>query len=246
MTNPTANIPAKKLERIRSLLAKAEATEYEHEREAFMKAATDQMAKYGVEQAMLDATKKVREKPSNRRVVIEDGQYIDRRSDLASWLTAAMNLKGAIWTEQRRRGKARILHVFGYESDLDRFDMLYTSLSLQMASGLTRVKPPQGEHPRAFRNAWMLGFISKVTAMVKEREKQAVQEAETKTTGTEVVLRDRRMVVEEEFTAAYPKLGKAKKRYMSSAAGFERGQVAGARANLGGTGVENRRAELHR
>lgn len=51
-------------------------------------------------------------------------------------------------------GQSVKIHVFGYESDIGRADILYTSLLLQMAHALVRVHVPgTGNGANAARDA---------------------------------------------------------------------------------------------
>ena len=67
------------------------------------------------------------------------------------------------------------LHVFGYLSDLERADILFTSLLVQMARALARqAVPGYGGEARAWRRSWMLGYSAAVVARVRAAEEAAV------------------------------------------------------------------------
>jgi len=237
-------IPTKTLERIRNLLAKAERTDNEHERDTFTSAAAALIAKYGIDQAMLGAETK-QDKPTMRRIEMHGGQHAARRMELFSWLADAMRCKVMFTTSGRHY---RIAHIYGFESDIDRVELLYTSLLLQVTSALNRLKTPYGENSRAYRNSWIKGFIWKAVQMVMAREAQAVNEAEDSEVGTSkaLVLASREQRVEAFFKEANPGLKRRKTAPSSSAAGWQDGEAAGSRANLGGTGLENRQRALPR
>lgn len=231
--NPSFDVPETKLELVRKLLAKAEGTDNEHERETFMKAAADLMAKYGIEQAMI-AVGQVRSRPTSRLVRVEASAYAARHFDLIHHIAEAMGCQAILLPARygANTSEKKAMHIFGYESDIERAEVLYTSLLLQMASGLRRVQIPADQSPRAYRNSWLLGFVNTVARLVREREQAARQEAGT---GAELVLADRSAAVVSEFREAYPHIRRSRPR--SSGRGYRDGQQAGERANLGGTGL---------
>lgn len=237
-------IPTKTLERVRNLLAKAEGTDNEHERDTFMSAAAALMAKYGIEQAMVDTDRQERVTPIDKRFLVEaGGGWAQRRGELIYHVAEALRCKCIL---NRSRDGGWVVHVFGYPADVERAELLFTSLLLQMASALNRAPIPYHERsPRAYRNSFLLGYINQVRKMLREREAQAVQDVPQDTrTGAEVALRDRSVVLASAVGDVYPKLRSRKPKY--SGGGFAEGREAGRRANLGGTGLENRRRSLTR
>ena len=60
------------------------------------------------------------------------------------------------------------LHVFGYSSDLERAEILFTSLLVQMARPLAKqAVPAYGNSAKAWRRSWMLGYCAAVVARVR-------------------------------------------------------------------------------
>ena len=57
-----------------------------------------------------------------------------------------------------RGTKELSIHLFGHASDLERSELLFTSLLLQSAHGLARTPVPEWEHKAAFRRSWLAGF----------------------------------------------------------------------------------------
>ena len=61
--------------------------------------------------------------------------------------------------------------MFGYTSDIERSDVLYTSLLVQMWQGLAATPPPDRVRSvRAWRRSWLLGFVTAVVARVRAAE----------------------------------------------------------------------------
>jgi hypothetical protein len=236
----------KMLAKLRALLAKAEDEGCTpQEAEALTAKATELMAKYGIEQALLDAGKpEQRSTPTDKRVVIED-PYAGVKATLLYGIARAMGCQAI-----QVSGRDTVLHVFGYQSDLERAELLYTSLLLQMAHGLRRAEVPARaqrdyagrSHMRAFNRSWMLGFVGAVVRRVEAAEGRAKQEAEQDTSkpGAALVLADRSLAVRSAFKSAYPKV--VTRRVTYSGSGYGAGHSAGQRANIGGTGVGSRSA----
>lgn len=215
------------LERVRKLLAKAERTDNEHERVAFMAAASALMAKYGIDS--LDP-ERPRQAPGDRIVTVP-GPWAGEKARLVSLVAQALRCRPLLIG--RGDGGHRV-HVFGFAADLERAELLATSLLLQMATGLARVRPP-GEVTavRAYRRSWLLGFTDEVYRLLCEAEERA--EAEAPVAGTALVLADRHAEVERAVAAAYPRIRLSVPR--TSGSGYGDGVTAGRRADLGRTRV---------
>jgi hypothetical protein len=215
------------LERVRKLLAKAERTDNEHERAAFMAAASALMAKYGIDS--LDP-ERPRQAPGDRIVTVP-GPWAREKARLVSLVAQASRCRPLLIG--RGDGGHRV-HVFGFAADLERAELLATSLLLQMAAGLARVRPP-GEVTavRAYRRSWLLGFTDEIYRLLREAETRA--EAEAPVAGTALVLADRHTEVERAVAAAYPRIRLSVPR--TSGSGYGDGVAAGRRADLGRTRV---------
>ncbi len=224
--------PSALLDRVRKLLAKAEAEGVTPpEAEALTAKAAELMARYGIDRARLAASRPDTDRPGNRIIDI-DNPWAQIRAHLLAGLAGAMRCQCVLLST--RRPGARI-HVFGYASDLERADILYTSLLLQMARGLAATVVPVGvRSPRAWRRSWLLGFVSAVITRVRTAEDRAVAGAEgEERTGpsTALVLADRAMVVRRQLEEAYPVTRKTRITY--SGRGYSAGYVQGQRADIG-------------
>ncbi|TDC03019.1 DUF2786 domain-containing protein [Nonomuraea longispora] len=215
------------LERVRKLLAKAERTDNEHERATFMEAASALMARHGIDALPPAGT---RQTPGDR-VVWLPNPWAREKARLVSLVAQAVRCRPLL--VGRGEGGQRV-HVFGFAADLERADLLATSLLLQMASGLSRVRPPEGVTAvRAYRRSWLLGFTDEVYRLLCEAESRA--EAGSSGTGTAVVLADRRAEVERAVAARYPDIRMSVPR--TSGTGYRDGVAAGRRADIGRAGM---------
>src|SRR5450755_1732578 len=141
------------------------------------------------------------------------------------------------------RPGARI-HIFGYASDLERVDILYTSLLLQMAHGLTSTAVPVGvRSPRAWRRSWLLGFVTAVITRVRSAEDRAAATAEGEThpgPSTALVLADRAVVIRRQLEQEYPVTRRTRVTY--SGRGYSDGYAQGQRADIGNRRVGSAKA----
>ncbi|GAA3562806.1 DUF2786 domain-containing protein [Nonomuraea rosea] len=215
------------LERVRKLLAKAERTDNDHERATFMAAASALMAKHGIDSLPPAGT---RQTPGDRIVTLPN-PWAREKARLVSLVAQAVRCRPLLIG--RGDGGQRV-HVFGFAADLERADLLATSLLLQMASGLAKVRPPEpATAVRAYRRSWLLGFTDEVYRLLSEAEAGA--ESAAGGTGTALVLADRRAEVERVVAAHYPDIRMSVPR--TSGTGYRDGVAAGRRADLGRTGM---------
>ncbi|MCK2216742.1 DUF2786 domain-containing protein [Actinomadura sp. ATCC 31491] len=217
------------LERVRKLLAKAERTDNEHERATFMTAASALMAKHGID-ALPPAG--ARQAPGDRVVTLPD-PWAREKARLVSLVAQAVRCRPLLIG--RGDGGQRV-HIFGFAADLERADLLATSLLLQMASGLARVRPPGGSaSPRAYRRSWLLGFTDEVYRLLSAAESRAEADTAAAEPGTALVLADRRAEVERAVAAHYPRIRMSVPR--TSGTGYRDGAAAARHADLGRTGM---------
>src|SRR5579864_1734022 len=197
--------PSALLDRVRKLLAKAEAEGVTPpEAEALTAKAAELMARYGIDRARLAAARPDTDRPDSRIIDI-DNPWAQVRAHLLAGLAGAMRCQCVILHTSRPGTR---IHVFGYASDLERTDILYTSLLLQMAHGLTAARvPAAASSPRAWRRSWLLGFVSAVCGRIKEAEERAANRAVAEDNGgpsTALVLADRSVVIRQQVNETYP------------------------------------------
>jgi len=224
------------LSRVRKLLAKAEAEGVTPpEAEALTAKAAELMARYGIDRARLGALHPETDKPGSR-VIDVDNPWAQVRAHLLAGIAGAMRCQCVLL---HTSGPGARIHVFGFESDLERADILYTSLLLQMAHGLVRAEVPAGVRSvRAWRRSWLLGFVTAVIARVRSAEDRAATSAEGEEQSgpsTALVLADRAVVIRRQLEQAYPVTRKTRITY--SGRGYADGYRKGQHANIGGTGL---------
>jgi Protein of unknown function (DUF2786) len=234
------------LDRVRKLLVKAEAAGVtQAEAQALTAKAAELMAKYGIDRALLAAVRPETDRPADR--VIDIGNPWARvQAHLLCGLAAALRCQCVILPRSAgpapalrahpRSGPGARIHVFGFASDIERTDVLYTALLLQMWQGLSAASPPDwAQSPRAWRRSWLLGFATAVVARVRAAEQAAASRAADAPAGngatTALVLADRTEIIERALRQAYPVTRTSRVTY--SGTGYRHGYAEGQRADIG-------------
>ncbi len=236
----------KMLERVRRLLSKAEGAATESERDAYNAKAAELIARYGIEVALLAAMEEQSPRPADR-VVGLDAPYARDKASLLSAVALPLGVRGVLCSSRGAEGGRLSMHLFGMSSDLDRVDMLYTSLLVQAAHGLAVARPADaGESVAAYRRSWMVGFAYTIQqrliaaeAAAKERAEAAHERDRESGPSVSLVLADRAALVDGAVAAAYPRLRSAPTRYLSGS-GSAAGAAAARRADLGGRRLAKR------
>ncbi len=228
----TAEAPDRLLDRVRKLLAKAEADGVTtEEAQAFTAKAAELMAKYGIDRALLAAARPETDKPDNRIVEIYN-PWARVQAHLLCGLAAALRCQCILLPA----GAGQRVHMFGYASDIERTDVLYTSVLIQMWHGLIAAQVPAwSDSPRAWRRSWLLGYAAAVTAKVRAAEQGAERAAAEAPGGgsskAALVLADRSLVIRQNVAHAYPVTRAAKVTYTGN--GYGAGYAQGKRADIG-------------
>ena len=220
------------LARVRKLLAKAEAEGVTpDEAQALTAKAAELMAKYGIDRALLAARRPETDRPADRKVDI-DNPWARVQAHLLCGLASALRCQCVILP---RPGPGSRIHIFGFASDIERTDVLYTSLLLQMWHGLAAAQVPGwSRSPRAWRRSWLLGFTSAVVSRVRAAEHQVTSQATAPGAAgarTALVLADRSQVITQNIEHAYPVTRKTQVTYSGS--GYGAGYTEGQKADIG-------------
>ena len=226
------------LDRVRKLLAKAEDEGCTPaEAEALTAKASELMARYGIERAQIGALHPETDKPGSKIFDIPN-PWGKVKAHLLAGLASAM--RGQCVLLGAKDGAVR-LHVFAYSSDIERTEMMWTSLLVQMQRALAQEQVPvAGSRVKAWRRSWMLGYATAVVVRVRAAEAAAVKQADADGAGaggksTALVLTDRSARVGLAVKEAYPWTRPARATY--SGTGYRDGHSAGQRADIGGAKV---------
>lgn len=238
MTDTTASgASAAMLERVRKLLAKAEDPACPPaEAVALNDKAAELIAKYGVDRALLAATSPQAD-PVGDRVVRLDAPYALDKAGLLAAVAHALRCRSVRRKQWEHGAYAYSMHLFGCASDLERAELLYTSLLVQASYGLAAAPVPPWEPVATFRRSWLAGFTQAVDQRLREAERRASEQAPTDGPSVALVLADRSDRVARRLAEVYPRLGRTAPRRLMGSGGRD-GYAAGQRADLGGTRVE--------
>lgn len=223
---PRAVEQAKLLERVRALLAKAEATQYPHEAEAFTVKAQKMMAENSLELAMLDDPNG--EAPAATRIW-HDSPYASAKGDLLASIASANGCRTI------SHGALDASTVFGFRHDLDAVELLYTSLLVQATAEMTTLEAEwqnDRRRIRSFRHSFLIGYAARIGQRLAQVRAAATERVSNSSADVLPVLSGREAEVDKAVADVYPTL-RSKRRSSSNSAGYVAGTIAADRANLG-------------
>jgi hypothetical protein len=239
-------VPESKIELVRKLLAKAESTDSAPEREALNERASELIAVYGIEEAMLSDA--VKDQVTDTSFELPSPYALDWRG-LMWAITSPLRVR-AISTRRWRNGHAvHSMRLFGYKNDIAYAEILFTSLRNQALAGMSDVIGSSGGSTTSDRKTYIMGFSAAVKTRLraKERAAELAQEAQERAAkdaallegnfsagspGVALVLANRNDKVDEAVSAVYPEVRTAAARLLSGR-GFSSGYRDGKRASLG-------------
>ena len=222
---------ADQLQRIRALLAKAEATTFEHEAEAFTAKAQELMARYRIEQALIDsAASESGAEPGSRRIEVPN-PYASAKALLLAVIADA-NGCTAVWS--KARGEST---VFGFPPELTAVDSLFTSLLVQATAALQRHGSKRDRFGRnrtkRFRHSFLMAFAGRIGERLREVVDETVAQAQAQVGVALVpVLGDRAEAARRAADAAFPSVGRLRTS-VSDGEGWYAGRVFADQAELG-------------
>lgn len=172
-----------KLSVVRALLAKAERAATEEEAEAYTAKAAQLAARHGIEVALLAASGASRDDLITREITIAN-PYSRQKAQLLCWIGHVLGVQSVLHTPTRSRGRTvSAVTLAGHTSDVERTELLYTSLLLQAIRQLVHVTPDDtafgtGESVTAYRRSWLLGFAARIHQRLTAVEAAARTEAQ--------------------------------------------------------------------
>jgi hypothetical protein len=217
------------LRRIRALLAKAESTEFAEEAEALTAKAQELMTRHAVDAALLDTgAARAGIEVGTRRVHVAD-PYVRAKMQLLAAVAEANDVR-LVWYQ-----KLGIANLVGGRSDLDAVELLFTSLLLQVAQGLSAAERQAGQRPaaRAFRRAFLLGYAHRIGERLQTARREATASAAAER-GVDLlpVLRSRREAVETAVAELFPRVRTNRSRASVDSGGWYAGRAAAERADV--------------
>lgn len=229
----TKSADPKLLNRIRGLLAKAEATDFAEEAETFTAKAQELMSRYSIGAAMVAGERSENPTVRARRIHL-DNPYVQAKVHLLNEIAVA-NRARTIWADQ-----VATATVVGTPVDLEQVDVLFTSLLLQATRAMQHADAGsrKGSRTTSFRKAFLTGYASRIGQRLRDADAratvEAADEAHISVDDLLPVLADTSAAVDAEFERLFP-VTRAKRASRSvDADGWYAGRAAADEARLSG------------
>ncbi|MFI6105754.1 DUF2786 domain-containing protein [Streptomyces sp. NPDC051310] len=221
----TAPVPGepRMLARIRALLAKAEATGFPEEAEAFSAKAQELMARHSLDEAALAARTHSSDEPAAVRIGV-DAPYETAKAILLDAVAGANHCR-AVWNEA-----FGFSTVVGYEPDLEVVELLYTSLLVQGTGAMTKAEAAQRaggrKRTKSFRQSFLLAYAQRIGDRLASTSRRVSAEEPTLLP----VLAARDVAVTSRAETMFPQTTTTRVRGATDLAGWEHGTDAADRA----------------
>jgi hypothetical protein len=215
---------AKMLSKVRSLLAKAESTEFAAEAEAFTAKAQDLMTRHAIDEALLAADAGQTFDVDGVRVMIDQPYALEKATLLH--VVAEANRVRAVWNEF-----ASYVTLVGLPADVEQVDMLFTSTLVQATRAMTQAHLSGA----AFRRAFLHAFAVRIGERLNASSEEAVASY-----GSELVpvLARQHEAIADEVERLFPQLTTGSRRRQLDRRGWDAGTRAADAAVLPAGAVE--------
>lgn len=217
------------LDKVRALLAKAASTQFEEEAEALAAKAQELIAKYSIDESLVNAKRADGHSPALVEMHVE-APYASAKFTLLSYIAHANDCQ-AIWSSHSQTAT-----VIGFSHDIDAVELMYTSLLLQATSSMLAVGARTDwrgrSRTRSFRQAFIVAFARRIGQRLQEA-REAVVEERSAAVGASVslVLASKKDAVSNTTTQHFPNLGSFSAS-ISNGDGVRAGWAAGGLAQL--------------
>lgn len=190
------------LHKVRALLAKAEATEFEDEADALTAKAQHLMTEHSIHHTLASAAAPQREKPRVRRFWL-DAPYVPAKS-LIVGAVAGSNHCVSVLSEHWG-----FVTLVGHDNDLDIVELLSTSLLVQATRAMTatgaHVTRSGVSRTRSFRQSFLVAYAGRIRERLREAASDAETSADAHSGGALLpVLASRDQIVADAVAALFP------------------------------------------
>lgn len=219
----------KVLGRIRSLLAKAESTEFPDEAESLSAKAQEMMTKYSLDRALVDT-------PAGQPTATEPGLVAKRIWVEAPYASAKTYLVGIVGHANSCKCVAYdglgFVTVVGEEVDVDLVEVLSTSLLVQAGRAMLRARANAPSRTRSFRRAFLISYANRIGERLTEASQQSRKSVpETDRARLLPALARREEAVDARFAELFPHV-RTRRTTVSNPAGWAAGRAAAEQASL--------------
>ncbi|AOZ61324.1 hypothetical protein SEA_DARTHPHADER_84 [Mycobacterium phage DarthPhader] len=234
---------------VAKLLRQAEDTAGTPEGDIFQAKAFEVMAKYGIEQAQVDAAARGMDNSAipnaERWSWTFRGKYVAQQALLLNNIVVALHGKAVISTSRHTREQTLI--VFAVPRHLERIKFLWDILHPQMLRLVETVRPAEAMYAgmtydyrtgsykkkstagqlKSYRRGWIAGFGNAVGERIRTEEAKALEGAG----GALVLYRDDKARAEVALREAFPRMGRARTSRIDPS-GYAHGQRDGRTASF--------------
>jgi hypothetical protein len=210
---------------VRSLLAKAESSEFASEAEAYTAKAQELIARHSIDHALLHRDDD-RDQPVAVRVTV-DSPYEEAKALLLQNVAEATMCR-SVWSAE-----FGFATVFGFADDIAAVELMYGSLLVQGTA--TMVREGSGGRTKSFRQSFLYAYAVRIGQRLRTATDDARTDAGTGAGTDELlpVLASREQVVEERVAEVFAKFTSRRPR-INDERGWISGTAAADRARLEG------------
>jgi hypothetical protein len=235
MDSETGEANKSLIDKVRKLLAMAEGASNVNEADAFSRKAAELIAAHRIDPARLIAA--ADDRLTVRSFPIGRGAYVRARLALLQTIAEANSCR-LVW---QAGPVGTVALVAGFASDLDTTEMLYTSLHAQAASRMSAERRSTGAATQRWRRSFLLGYANQVGTMLQRSHETAARGAHP-TSAALPALRARERQVADYARTAFGRVVSARPASAATFTGWQAGQTAASRADVGRRGVGAMRA----
>jgi hypothetical protein len=225
------------IDKVRKLLAMAEGASNVNEADAFSRKAAELIAVYRIDPARLAAA--ADDRLTVRSFPIGRGAYVRARLALLQTIAEANSCR-LVWQAGH---DGAVALVAGFASDLATTEMLYTSLHAQASSRMSAERRSTGAATQRWRRSFLLGYANQVGKMlIGTHETAAAAQGAEPANVALPALRARERQVAEYARTAFGRVVSARPASAATSTGWQAGQSAASRADVGRRGIGALRA----
>ena len=214
-----------KLSAVRALLAKAERTEFPEEARALTAKAQEFMIRYALTEAQLHASNFAEREHVVTVAVAVEAPYRSAKGLLLSEVAGA-NSCSVI-------GDGSRYHVVGFTSDIERAQLIFTSLLVQAAREMLAAYKEPWMNTKSFRHSFLIGYATEIgTRLVKQVDTTVKNLRYTGGSDILPVLADRRHEVDRAVRDRWGGRLTSSRVIYRPETGYSAGRHAGRRADL--------------
>lgn len=230
---------ARLVERVRKLMAKAEASAHPHEADAFSRKAADLVARHRIAPEQLAAAAAGSDELALREILLGRGAYVRGRLALLMAVADAHDAKVVFGS----RPEGTTAYVAGSAIDLDVVEVMYQSLHAQMAAQMANERRSTAAATQRFRRSFMFGFADRVGRLLSETRRVVEQDAPAAPSGTSSpAVLDRSRRIDDFLEQSFGRVRTARTSAGAELHGWSAGAAAADGVDVGRRRIPGRRA----